>query len=238
MGICVKSLLLTRRLGIVGSDPYLAPEVYDERKYDPTAVDIWSLAIIYCCMTLRRFPWKVPRMTDNSYRLFASEPTPGHDPKKLVLPPNKSTSALSETPQRDIFSSMEDKDKAKREDREKEKTSHRPESPSRNGTPRESTKSDSAVVKGPTSTANSGEKPKEVIRGPWRILRLLPRESRHVIGRMLEIDPKKRAKMSEILEDAWVSNTVICQQVETGKVIKAEDHTHVLEPPSQSTPAK
>jgi serine/threonine protein kinase len=33
--------------GIVGSDPYLAPEVYDERKYDPQPPDIWSLAIIF-----------------------------------------------------------------------------------------------------------------------------------------------------------------------------------------------
>src|SRR6202012_5388406 len=68
---------LTGLAGIVGSDPYLAPEVYDERKYDPTATDIWSLAIIFCCMTLRRFPWRQPRIVDNSYKLFISPPTPG-----------------------------------------------------------------------------------------------------------------------------------------------------------------
>jgi len=61
---------------VVGSDPYLAPEVLDERKYDPQPADIWSLAIIFCCMSLRRFPWKNPRMTDNSYKLFASPPSP------------------------------------------------------------------------------------------------------------------------------------------------------------------
>ncbi|CAN8102170.1 unnamed protein product [Discula destructiva] len=210
--------------GIVGSDPYLAPEVYDERKYDPTAVDIWSLAIIYCCMTLRRFPWKVPRVTDNSYRLFASEPTPGHDPKKLVLPPNKSTSALNDTPQRDMFAGEEDK-KAKHTE---EKVAAKP---------REASKSETSVS-GTTTTTASGEKPKEVIRGPWRILRLLPRESRHVIGRMLEIDPKKRATMGEILEDAWVSNAVICRQVEQGNVISAEDHKHTLEGPAQTTTSK
>lgn len=204
--------LLTQLVGIVGSDPYLAPEVYDERKYDPTAVDIWSLAIIYCCMTLRRFPWKVPRTTDNSYRLFASEPTPGHDPKKLVLPPNKSTSALNDTPQRDMFPGDEDKKAAAK---------------------------DTASASGTSTTVTvSGEKPKEVIRGPWRILRLLPRESRHVIGRMLEIDPKKRAKMTEILEDGWVSNAVICRQVGQGQVINAEDHKHTLEGPQQPSTSK
>lgn len=216
--------LLTLLQGIVGSDPYLAPEVYEERKYDPTAVDIWSLAIIYCCMTLRRFPWKVPRMTDNSYRLFASEPTPGHDPKKLVLPPNKSTSALHDTPQRDIFAGDEDKKAKRNEEKAREK-------------PRESSKPETTASSTSNTTA-PGEKPKEVIRGPWRILRLLPRESRHIIGRMLEIDPKKRAKMGEILEDAWVSNAVICRQVDQGQVIKAEDHKHTLEPPAQPNASK
>jgi serine/threonine protein kinase len=33
--------------GIVGSDPYLAPEVCTSIRYDPAATDIWSLAIIY-----------------------------------------------------------------------------------------------------------------------------------------------------------------------------------------------
>lgn len=219
---------LTWCTGIVGSDPYLAPEVYEERKYDPTAVDIWSLAIIYCCMSLRRFPWKVPRLTDNSYRLFAADPTPGHDPKKLVLPPNKSTSALSEVPQRDIFPSVEDREKVRQEMAESRRNENGQEK-SRESTP-------AGTNPQATTTPTSGDKPKEVIRGPWRILRLLPRESRHVIGRMLEIDPKKRAKMAEILEDTWVSNTVICRQTEPGKVIKAEDHTHTLEPPSSANP--
>ncbi|ROW09533.1 hypothetical protein VMCG_02618 [Cytospora schulzeri] len=210
--------------GIVGSDPYLAPEVYEERKYDPTAVDIWSLAIIYCCMTLRRFPWKVPRLTDNSYKLFAAEPTPGHDPKKMILPPVKSESALHDMPQRDMFPG---------------EPGDKPSQPQHKQQGSNATADTATTTATGTGTATAtGEKPKEVIRGPWRILRLLPRESRHVIGRMLEIDPKKRAKMSEILDDNWVSNTIICRQVEPGKVLKADDHTHVLEPPSSATTQK
>lgn len=84
-----------------------------------------------------------------------------------------------------------------------------------------------------TSSPAAPEK-KEVIRGPWRLLRLLPRHSRHIIGRMLQIDPKKRAKMPEILEEDWVANTVICRQAEGGRVELAEDHTHVLEGPTQT----
>ncbi|KAI1505361.1 kinase-like domain-containing protein [Biscogniauxia marginata] len=195
--------------GVVGSDPYLAPEVYDERKYDPQAVDIWSLAIIFCCMSLRRFPWKVPRLSDNSYKLFAAEPTPGHDPRKLILP-SRSTTDLTEIPQRDIFP--------------EETTKHHKQ-----------LKPEESPVTSTDGNAPERKEQKEIIRGPWRLLRLLPRESRHIIGRMLTIDPKERAKMDEILEEPWVSDSVICRQVGPGEVVQAEDHTHVLEPPA---PAK
>ncbi|KAI1632268.1 kinase-like domain-containing protein [Biscogniauxia mediterranea] len=195
--------------GVVGSDPYLAPEVYDERKYDPQAVDIWSLAIIFCCMSLRRFPWKVPRLSDNSYKLFAAEPTPGHDPRKLILP-SRSTTDLTDTPQRDIFP----------EEIPKNHKHNKPE--------------ESSTTAADGNAAERKEQ-KEVIRGPWRLLRLLPRESRHIIGRMLTIDPKERAQMDEILEEPWVSDSVICRQVGPGQVVQADDHTHVLEPPA---PAK
>lgn len=191
--------------GIVGSDPYLAPEVYEERKYDPQPADVWSLAIIYCCMSLRRFPWKMPRMTDNSYKLFASPPTPGMDMRRPSDVPSKSTTDL-DTPARDAI----------------------PENSSRPSTPRPE-----------TSSANGNgiiaDKKPEVIKGPWRLLRLLPRESRHIIGRMLEIDPKKRATMAEVLEDPWISGAVICRQEDNGRIVRADGHTHTLEPPAESS---
>lgn len=52
--------------GVTGSDPYLSPELFcsvsedsqdfSKEEYDPSKLDIWSLAIMYCCMILRRFP--------------------------------------------------------------------------------------------------------------------------------------------------------------------------------------
>jgi len=41
------SLIEILTAGIVGSDPYLAPEVCTEIRYDPQPADIWSLAIIF-----------------------------------------------------------------------------------------------------------------------------------------------------------------------------------------------
>ncbi|ATY62850.1 Serine threonine-kinase-like domain [Cordyceps militaris] len=224
--------------GIVGSDPYLAPEVYDQKEYDAAAVDIWSLAIIYCCMSLRRFPWKLPRMTDNSFKLFASEPTPGHDPKKLIVGTPSTTSSAANI---SALSTREAEQRSKSQHESGENgttnssaTTGDSKSVELQHEPKHDERQEKQEEKQETKTEpkpQEGEK-KEIIRGPWRILRLLPRYSRHVIHRMLELDPKKRAKMEEILEDFWVGDTVICQQLENGEVLAAEDHVHVLEPPN------
>lgn len=119
--------------GILGSDPYLAPEVFERRPYQPQCADIWSCGIIYCCAYLRRFPWKLPRPEDSSYRKFAENPVniDGEHP------------------------------------------------------PQENSRK---------------------ITGPWRVLRLLPRDSRHIIGRILTINVPERATIQEIYEDEWFKN--------------------------------
>lgn len=67
--------------GVVGSDPYLAPEVLkNSNSYNPQPVDLWSIAIIYCCMTLKRFPWKIPDPAkDDGFRLYCMEDDAWHD---------------------------------------------------------------------------------------------------------------------------------------------------------------
>jgi len=186
--------------GIVGSDPYLAPEVYDLSKYDPQPTDIWSLAIIFCCMTLRRFPWKAPRISDNSYKLFVSPPNDG---PRSITGPSKSSSDLQHS---------------EGDARHHSGPSSEPASRHQSG------ENDRGAA------VSSTNQPPQVIKGPWRLLRLLPRESRHIIGRMLEVDPKKRATLDEIIEDKWVTSSAVCSQEEGGRVIRCENHTHTLEP--------
>ncbi|AGO12650.1 AaceriADR174Cp [[Ashbya] aceris (nom. inval.)] len=66
--------------GVVGSDPYLAPEVLTSTKsYSAPLVDIWSIGIIYCCMILKRFPWKEPRLTDNNFKVYCMPDDQEHD---------------------------------------------------------------------------------------------------------------------------------------------------------------
>ncbi|KAK5780296.1 uncharacterized protein PWA37_000814 [Arxiozyma heterogenica] len=74
--------------GVMGSDPYLPPELYcndgnshsfSSDEYDPSKVDVWSLAIIYCCMILKRFPWKKPCANDPSFKNFLMPDNEPHD---------------------------------------------------------------------------------------------------------------------------------------------------------------
>lgn len=164
--------------GVVGSDPYLAPEVLSLKKYNPQSTDIWSLAIIFCCMTLRRFPWKVPRTSDNSFLLFSTKPS-------------------------------------------KEEMDHY--------------MSDNFSENGPMPTFNSNStqggthaqsQHKIVIKGPWRLLRLLPQESRPLIGKMLDLVPARRATMDDIWEDEWIKDLQMCTANSEGVLVKCTNHIH------------
>lgn len=249
-------------IGIVGSDPYLAPEVYDEKKYDPRPTDIWSLAIIFCCMTLRRFPWKQPRVNDNSYRLFISAPTPGtpvpdsgpkhhrrlksssdipgshqrkHSPAPEVRQPASERPEQVNgimTPEKKSESTARDENQHP-EKATREKTTSSESNGNDNGEKKAHTTSKEAP---PLPGAQSGHQRPEVIKGPWRLLRILPRESRYVIGRMLRVSTQERATLDEVLADEWVQNIAVCRQEPTGTVMKADGHSHILVPPSNTAP--
>lgn len=106
----------TMATGVVGSDPYLAPEILQTDEYDPRKTDVWSVAIIFLCMILRRFPWTIPDpKVDPSFRAFVhAHPNLSEKPpqkKKLIEPPKPPVvDAKDET---DVESQVEDKEDAK-----------------------------------------------------------------------------------------------------------------------------
>ncbi|KAG1497753.1 hypothetical protein G6F47_003563 [Rhizopus delemar] len=64
--------------GPCGSDPYIAPEQLTELEYDARLTDLWSCAIIFICMHIRRFPWNLPHPEkDQAYRSFVNPSTQG-----------------------------------------------------------------------------------------------------------------------------------------------------------------
>lgn len=188
----------------MGSDPYLAPEVCNEIKYDPQPADVWSLAIIFCCMSLRRFPWKAPRLSDKSFKLFCARPD---EPQQTQLhaPALPTSKAYQQRPSSSSKSN---------ETMTQAQGSHgHTDEPERN-----------AQNLHPSASSRDGE-----LKGPIRLLRLLPRESRTIIGRMLELDPKKRATIEEIWQDPWVASSQVCRQDEDGTHHKSTNHIHTLE---------
>ena len=46
---------------------------------------------------------------------------------------------------------------------------------------------------------------------------------------MLELDPRRRATIEDMMKDPWVTQTPVCTQIEGGEVIKADGHEHTLE---------
>lgn len=173
-------------------------------------------------MTLRRFPWKQPRLIDNSYKLFVAAPTPGtpvpdSEPRRGLEKDSRRTSEPSAS------RSGDDKDKSSHNHHRHSHVDADQAGGSSNGTK--------------TSTASDYAGKGEVVKGPWRLLRILPRESRHIIGRMLKVDPKERATMDEVMADEWVMETPVCSQDEQGEVRRAPGHEHTLEAGSAPQPS-
>ncbi|QPG73584.1 hypothetical protein FOA43_000896 [Brettanomyces nanus] len=228
---------LVEASGIVGSDPYLAPEVCVFSKYDPRPVDIWSCAIIYCCMVLKKFPWKVPKLSDSSFKMFASrEPgvTFGELLKRVPPPPSydeleedaeiidaKSASTISDTDivhQRSKLNAYAEPVVSKKssEGSDCSPTSIKDQSPSDNDS------NDTAAAK---HTSN--------VMGEDRLLDALPEEVRPLIGKMVQLAPACRVSIDDCFNDSWFSQVETCRVVDEngedscdGELMTARNHTH------------
>ncbi|KAJ1667022.1 serine/threonine protein kinase [Coemansia sp. RSA 1813] len=87
-------------VGFCGSDPYIAPEVVQSHRqlpYYAQVADIWSVGIMYMCMTLLKFPWRIADTeADRNYgsyirdwprgrdKLFAQLPKLRHDGQDVI----------------------------------------------------------------------------------------------------------------------------------------------------------
>lgn len=181
--------------GIVGSDPYLAPEVLSISNYDARPVDIWSIAIIFCCMTLKRFPWKVPKLSDPSYKAFTQTPANSQKQNDANDSETTLTIELLKNPDHEL-STLELHELQLKTN----------------------------TISNSTTTAFA---PRSKNKGPYRLLRLLPHSSRPLIGAMLELDPKKRISIDNILGDEWFTQIQICHH-EGETFHKATNHDHHL----------
>lgn len=53
--------------GLCGSAPYIAPEEYTEKEFDPRAVDVWATGVIYMAMRTGRHLWRVAKRDEDEF---------------------------------------------------------------------------------------------------------------------------------------------------------------------------
>lgn len=68
--------------GICGSSPYIAPEEYTTKEFDPRSVDIWACGVIYMAMRTGRQLWRVAKDEDEFYLKYLEgrKSTKGYEP--------------------------------------------------------------------------------------------------------------------------------------------------------------
>jgi serine/threonine-protein kinase Chk1 len=52
---------------VVGSPPYVAPEICSEQRYQGPPVDIWSCGIVLFVLLVGNTPWDVPKSTSPEF---------------------------------------------------------------------------------------------------------------------------------------------------------------------------
>lgn len=246
--------------GIVGSDPYLAPEVLrSPNSYNPQPVDLWSIAIIYCCMTLKRFPWKIPNgEKDNSFKLYEMMDDSWHDYylsnecHKLLLQQRKlKNTIVRSNKKKKMMENKSAQEDCEMEEKEEDATIEKTHSIDDSKRSLENVevlteeqtqeileqlKAIDAKLEGYENTKNdmkskygellqrsqSHSKPDtqsesdkkkanhKQIRGPYRLMRLLPHAARPIIHKMLQVDGTKRATLEDIMNDEWILEIECC----------------------------
>ncbi|GMK59345.1 hypothetical protein CspeluHIS016_0703600 [Cutaneotrichosporon spelunceum] len=59
--------------GLCGSEPYIAPELFEHKEYDARLVDVWAAAIVFYCMQFQELPWRVAKHSDPTFAHYLSQ---------------------------------------------------------------------------------------------------------------------------------------------------------------------
>lgn len=74
---------------VAGSGPYIAPEEYKKQEFDPRAVDVWAVGMIYMAMMTGRHLWHEAKSSDEFYvkYLTGRKDEHGYEPiERLKMP--------------------------------------------------------------------------------------------------------------------------------------------------------
>lgn len=216
---------------IVGSDPYLAPEVFGDGKYDPALADTWSLAIILCCMLLNRFPWKLAELTDSNYKAFTVD-----HPELLEDQTGRRPSEAATESSASLLSLQDDHSIAEPDttNRLPEMTVDRHEQLPKTMYPASRASStpylpltaddgDSTLqLKKSEANRMTVTQPEALEEGPNSFFALFPKVCRGLLRQLLVPDLKKRATITDAMRNGFLSAMESCVDDPTVR------HTHTL----------
>lgn len=67
--------------GLVGSEPYIAPEAFDNKEYWGTNADVWSAGIVFYCLWSGGLVWRKAKKSDHAFQIYTRvQPTQTFDP--------------------------------------------------------------------------------------------------------------------------------------------------------------
>ncbi|KAI8368247.1 kinase-like domain-containing protein [Radiomyces spectabilis] len=56
--------------GLVGSEPYIAPEAFEQKEYSGAAADVWSAGVVLYCIWLGGLAWHKAKKSDTAYATY------------------------------------------------------------------------------------------------------------------------------------------------------------------------
>ncbi|KAG8908115.1 serine/threonine-protein kinase HAL4/sat4 [Tulasnella sp. 403] len=72
--------------GLCGSEPYIAPEQFNNQPYDARLVDIWACGVVYYCLHFQELPWRVAQLSDPLFAAYVAS-TQSKNPAEAECPP-------------------------------------------------------------------------------------------------------------------------------------------------------
>ncbi|CUM65066.1 uncharacterized protein PRCAT00002688001 [Priceomyces carsonii] len=69
-------------IGLVGSEPYCAPEMFSKLRYNGKKADVWSVGIILYFLINNELPWKSTHHSDPRFALYKSDSSSGDSKSK------------------------------------------------------------------------------------------------------------------------------------------------------------
>jgi serine/threonine protein kinase len=177
----------------------MAPEILIHSPYDPQKADVWSLAIMYCCMILGRFPWRAAALRDEAFRLFATTRSRNSHTehgmgRRSTEPPFLQASDSAAVAPCDL----------------------------------EARNTDTLSMTNINLDEAANTKATEIDSEPCRLLRQLPVESRTVIRKMFLLNADNRPTLEQIRSYPWIQLGQLRPAEDGGAMHYGYRHEHVL----------